>query len=146
MTEKRIQKLVEQNNFGFDNTQTLNMRFILTLIANELSGRGTWFGSGGNFFHAFFQLKDKSWVGFHSATGFITISKPNYSRINKLHDDFWSDQDDETFNVVGKTPKSVNRKEYNGYGVLELDLDEVKNAKFFERVAKDILNKNFSKC
>lgn len=96
MDKKLISRLVDIESLGFSKKQSTNCKKTLAKFSDELTGKAFSCGSGGGFFHMFFQLEDKTWLGFHNADGGITLSKP-FKTSKSLYTAFWNDEGKKVF-------------------------------------------------
>lgn len=77
---------------GFRNGQQKYIKKIIKGISEQLTGEFVNFGSGGNHWHIFFQLKNDKWMGFHSGGDIITFSRPAKTKkgfIYRLENSDW---------------------------------------------------------
>jgi len=92
ITKDNINEVVEQEGFGFDKEQLSKLKRFLKARNFNFSGKFCSNGSGGNFYHMFFQLKDFTWIGYHNGSGDFTMSKP-FKTAKSLYNAFWEDED-----------------------------------------------------
>jgi hypothetical protein len=110
MEKAYIKTLVDNNLIGFDEDEKKKVYKVLNKYADELNGITSSMGSGGNFFHTFFQLKDFTWLGFHNVNpNDVTLSKP-FKTSKSLYTAFW---DDDGVKVLGNLkPTKITKAEF----------------------------------
>lgn len=120
MTKPRLNRHIKEQSYFFTESQRLKIRRILTKKLSKLTGKSFSCDSGGYHHHLFFQLKDFTWLGFHNATGDITLSKP-YKTSRGLYNAFWHTDNTKVFNLYkdSKTkPSNMNFERTNDGGLL----------------------------